>query len=45
VRLERIDGQQLHLSASMVADGEVTVEAGGVSLILTAENPAAVFPC
>jgi acyl-CoA thioesterase FadM len=42
--LQRIEGRQLHLSASIVADGEVTVEADGVFLIPTAENLAAVFP-
>lgn len=44
VRLQRVDGRRLHLSASIVADGEVTVEADGVFLTLTAENLAAVFP-
>ena len=43
-RLQRSDGRQLRLSASIVAGGEVTVEADGVFLILTAENLAAVFP-
>jgi acyl-coenzyme A thioesterase PaaI-like protein len=42
--LQRTEGRQLHLSASIAADGEVTVEADGVFLILTAENLAAVFP-
>lgn len=42
--LQRIEGRQLHLSASIVADGQVTVEADGVFLVLTAENLAAVFP-
>jgi acyl-coenzyme A thioesterase PaaI-like protein len=43
VRLRRTEGRQLHLSASIAADGEVTVEADGVFLILTAENLATVF--
>jgi acyl-coenzyme A thioesterase PaaI-like protein len=43
VRLERIEGRQLHLSASIVAGGEVTVEADGLFLMLTAENLTAVF--
>jgi acyl-coenzyme A thioesterase PaaI-like protein len=43
VRLERIEGRQLYLSASIVADGEVTVEADGLFLILTAENLSTVF--
>jgi acyl-coenzyme A thioesterase PaaI-like protein len=43
VHLERIEGRRLHLSASIVADGEVTVEADGVFLILTAENLTTVF--
>jgi acyl-coenzyme A thioesterase PaaI-like protein len=45
VRLQRIEGRQLHLSASIAADREITVEAEGVFLILTAENLATVFPC
>ena len=44
VHLLRIERRQLHLSASIEADGEVTVEADGVFLILTAENLATVFP-
>jgi acyl-coenzyme A thioesterase PaaI-like protein len=43
VRLDRIEGRQLHLSASIVAEGEVTVEADGLFLILTAENLTTVF--
>jgi acyl-coenzyme A thioesterase PaaI-like protein len=43
VSLDRIEGRQLHLSASIAADGQVTVEADAVFLVLTAENMAAVF--
>jgi acyl-coenzyme A thioesterase PaaI-like protein len=43
VRLDRIEGRQLHLSATVAARGEVTVEADGVFLILTTENLDAVF--
>jgi acyl-coenzyme A thioesterase PaaI-like protein len=43
VCLERSEGRQLHLSASIVAEGEVTVEADGLFLILTAENLTTVF--
>jgi acyl-coenzyme A thioesterase PaaI-like protein len=43
VRLERIEGRQLHLSATIVAEGEVTAEADGLFLVLTAENLATVF--
>jgi acyl-coenzyme A thioesterase PaaI-like protein len=43
VRLDRIEGRQLHLSASITAEGEVTVEAYGVFLVLTPENLASVF--
>jgi acyl-coenzyme A thioesterase PaaI-like protein len=41
--LRRVEGRRLHLSASIMAEGEVTVEADGTFLILTAENLAAVF--
>lgn len=43
VTLDRIEGRQLHLSAAIAAEGEVTVEAEGVFLVLTAENLATVF--
>lgn len=43
VRLDRIEGRQLHLSATVAARGEVTVEADGVFLVLTTENLDAVF--
>jgi acyl-coenzyme A thioesterase PaaI-like protein len=43
VKLDRVDGRQLHLSGSIVAEGEVTVEAEGVFLVLTARNLATVF--
>jgi acyl-coenzyme A thioesterase PaaI-like protein len=43
VSLDRIEGRQLHLSASIMAHGEVTAEADGVFLALTPENLDAVF--
>jgi acyl-CoA thioesterase FadM len=43
VRLDRIEGRQLHLSATVTARDEITVEADGVFLILTTENLDAVF--
>ena len=43
VSLDRVEGRQLFLSASIVADGEVTVEADAMFLVLTAANMAAVF--
>jgi len=43
VRLDRIEGRQLHLSATVATPDEVTVEADGVFLILTPENLGAVF--
>lgn len=43
VSLDRIDGRQLFLSASITARGEVTVEADGVFLTLTPANLEAVF--
>jgi acyl-coenzyme A thioesterase PaaI-like protein len=43
VSLDRIEGRQLHLSASIAADGQVTVEADAMFLVLTAENVEAVF--
>jgi acyl-coenzyme A thioesterase PaaI-like protein len=43
VRLDRADGRQLHLSATISARGEVTVEAEGIFLTLTSENLQTVF--
>jgi acyl-coenzyme A thioesterase PaaI-like protein len=43
VTLDRAEGRQLHLSASITTDGERTVEAEAVFLVLTDENLAAVF--
>ena len=43
VRLDRTEGRQLHLSATIAARGEVTVEADGVFLMLTNENLQNVF--
>jgi acyl-coenzyme A thioesterase PaaI-like protein len=43
VRLDKIEGRKLHLSADITADGQVTVEADAVFLTLTPANLAAVF--
>jgi acyl-coenzyme A thioesterase PaaI-like protein len=43
VRLDRVDGRQLYLSATISARGEVTVEAEGIFLTLTSENLQTVF--
>jgi len=43
VRLDRIEGRRLYLSATVSARGEVTVEADGVFLTLTSENLQSVF--
>jgi acyl-coenzyme A thioesterase PaaI-like protein len=43
VRLDRVEGRQLHLSASISAGAEITVEADGLFLVLTPENLASVF--
>lgn len=43
VRIDRIEGRQVHLSARVAARGEVTVEADGVFLVLTSENLGTVF--
>jgi len=43
VRLDRIEGRKLHLSATILADGQVTVDAEAVFLTLTAQNLATVF--
>ena len=44
VRLDRIEGRQLHLSGQILANDEVTVEADGLFLTLTAKNLESVFP-
>lgn len=43
VRLDRVEGRKLHLSAEIVADGQVTAVAEAVFLVLTAENLTTVF--
>jgi acyl-coenzyme A thioesterase PaaI-like protein len=43
VSLDRVEGRQLHLSATVAAGGEVTVEADAIFLVLTPENLDAVF--
>jgi acyl-coenzyme A thioesterase PaaI-like protein len=43
VSLDQTAGRQLHLSASITANGERSVEADAVFLVLTAENLATVF--
>lgn len=43
VRLGRIEGRKLHLSAEILANGEVTVDAEAVFLTLTTENLETVF--
>jgi len=43
VRLDRIEGRKLHLSAEITADGVVTVEAEAVFLTLTEDNLETVF--
>jgi hypothetical protein len=43
VSLDRIDGRKLHLSAEIVADGQVTVDAEAVFLTLTDQNLDMVF--
>ncbi len=43
VALDRIEGRKLHLSASITANGQVTVEADAVFLTLTSENLESVF--
>lgn len=42
-RLDRIEGRKLHLSATVAANGEVTVEADAIFLTLTDRNLKAVF--
>jgi acyl-coenzyme A thioesterase PaaI-like protein len=43
VGLDRAEGRRLHLSATIAAEGEVTVEAEGVFLVLTQSNLESVF--
>jgi acyl-coenzyme A thioesterase PaaI-like protein len=43
VELHRTEGRRLYLTATIAAEGEITVEADGVFLILTAENLQSVF--
>lgn len=42
-RLDRIEGRKLHLSATISADGQVTVNAHAIFLMLTTENLESVF--
>jgi len=43
VRLDRVEGRKLHLSASVSAAGEVTVEAEAIFVTLTTDNLDRVF--
>lgn len=43
VRIDERDGRRLRLSAELTANGQVTVAAEAVFLVLTAENLATVF--
>lgn len=43
VTLDRVEGRKLHLSATVSADGQVTVEAQAIFLTLTDRNLATVF--
>jgi acyl-coenzyme A thioesterase PaaI-like protein len=43
VRLDRVEGRKLHLTAEIIADGEITVDADAVFLTLTQENLETVF--
>ncbi len=43
ITLDRIEGRKLHLSATITAAGEVTVEADAIFLTLTSENMESVF--
>jgi acyl-coenzyme A thioesterase PaaI-like protein len=43
VRLDRIEGRKLHLSASVRANGQVTAEADAIFLTLTADSLERVF--
>jgi acyl-coenzyme A thioesterase PaaI-like protein len=42
VRVDRIEGRKLHLSATISADGQVTVDSDAIFLTLTTENLASV---
>jgi acyl-coenzyme A thioesterase PaaI-like protein len=42
-QLEQIEGRKMHLSATISADGQVTVDADAIFLKLTAENLESVF--
>jgi len=42
-RLDRIEGRKLHLSAEIIANGQVTVDAEAIFLTLTRKNLATVF--
>lgn len=42
-KLDRIEGRKLHLSATISADGKVTVDADAIFLTLTTENLESVF--
>jgi acyl-coenzyme A thioesterase PaaI-like protein len=42
-QLDRIEGRKLHLSATISADGQVTVDADAIFLTLTTENLENVF--
>lgn len=43
VRVDRIEGRKLHLSATISADGQVTVDSDAIFLTLTSENLDRVF--
>jgi acyl-coenzyme A thioesterase PaaI-like protein len=43
VRLDRVEGRKLHLSASMTANGQVTAEADAIFLTLAADSLERVF--
>ena len=43
VTLDRIEGRKLHLSATITAQDQVTVEADAIFLTLTTDNLATVF--
>lgn len=43
VRLDRVESRKLHLSASVSAAGEVTVEAEAIFVTLTTDNLDRVF--
>ncbi len=43
VTLDRIEGRKLHLTATITAEGQVTVEADAIFLVLTTGNLESVF--